>query len=120
MQPVAIHLPAFVVAVLAKFIIGWLWFSPLLFFKPWQRLSGVTNDSMKTGMATAMAIWVGGSIVMAYVLAHAVAYANARGPAQGAVVAFFNRLGFVLVTMLDDYAAEKRPFALVAIKAGNQ
>ncbi len=120
MQPVPIHFAAFAVATIAKFAIGWLWYSPLMFMRQWKTLSGVTEETMKTGMGTAIAIWFGGSLVMAFVLAHAVFYAGAHGPAQGAAVGFFNWLGFVLVTMLDDYAAEKTPFKLVAIKSGNQ
>lgn len=69
-------------------------------------------------MAKSLAIWIVGAFVMAFVLVHAVRYAGATGPAQGAAVGFFNWLGFVLVVMLEEYAATKYQFKLVAIKSG--
>jgi hypothetical protein len=29
------------VAAVAVFVLGWLWYSPLLFLKPWMRLRGM-------------------------------------------------------------------------------
>lgn len=118
MQPVHINPVAFIVAVVAKFIIGWLWFSPILFLKPWQQLSGVTNEQMSGGMGKSITLWVIGSVLMAFVLAHAVRYAGAATAAQGAAVGFFNWLGFVFVIILEEYAATKYSFKLVAIKTG--
>lgn len=37
MQPVPLHLLPFVGACIVKIIVGALWYSPLLFLKPWQR-----------------------------------------------------------------------------------
>jgi hypothetical protein len=119
MNPVPIHAGPFIAAVLVRIIVGSLWYSPLLFLKEWQRLAGVSDDAMKGGMAKGMATWIIGAVVMTFVLAHAVYYAGARGPALGAAVGFFNWLGFILVVHLDDWAAAKRPFKLVAINAGN-
>jgi len=108
------------VAALAKFMLGWLWFSPVLFYKPWSRLSGLTEQSARHGMGTAIAIWVLGSLLASWMLAHFIHWTNTTGPMRGMGIAFHIWLGFVLVFMLDDYAAEKRPFGLIAIKAGNQ
>jgi len=119
MTPVPIHAGPFIAAVLVRIIVGSLWYSPLLFLKEWQRLAGVSDDAMKGGMAKGMATWIIGAIVMTFVLAHAVYYAGAHGFAAGAAVGFFNWLGFILVVHLDDWAAAKRPFKLVAINAGN-
>jgi hypothetical protein len=118
MQPVPIHTWPFIVAVLIKFVVGWLWYSPALFLRQWQALSGVTNEQQLSGMGKSIAIWVLGSVLMAFVLAHAVAYAGANTFVKGAEVGFANWVGFVLVIALDAYAAEKRPFQLVAINSG--
>src|SRR2546430_3690237 len=32
---------AVLVAAVAVFVLGWLWYSPLLFYKPWMRLRGM-------------------------------------------------------------------------------
>jgi hypothetical protein len=119
MQPVPIHIAPFLVAVLVKIIVGSLWYSPLLFLRPWKELAGVTDASPKHSMPMAYTIWIVGALVMTFVLAHAVFYAQARAVATGAAVGFFNWLGFIFVTQMDTYAAEKKPFKLVAINAGH-
>lgn len=42
-----INLVAVVLAALASFALGGLWYSPLLFAKAWQRESGVTDEQMR-------------------------------------------------------------------------
>jgi len=117
-QPVQIHPLPFVVAVLVKVFVGALWYSPVLFLKPWQRLSGISNEQMKGGMAKGMTTWILGAVVMTFVLAHAVYYAGAKSIPLGAAVGFLNWLGFILVVQLDDWAAAKRPTQLLLINAG--
>lgn len=119
MQPVAIQPLPFIVAVLVKVIVGALWYSPLLFLKPWQRLSGISDEQMKGGMAKGMITWIVGAVIMTFVLAHAVHYAGANTIALGAAVGFLNWLGFILVVQLDDWAAAKRSTQLLAINAGS-
>ena len=119
MQPVPIHAGPFIVAVLVKIIVGALWYSPALFLKEWQRLTGVTDGQMKGGMGKSMTTWIVGALLMAFVLAHAVFYAGATNAGTGVAVGFFNWLGFVLVVLLDDWAAAKRPFKLLAITSGS-
>ena len=69
-------------------------------------------------MAKGMITWIVGAVLMTFILAHAVFYAGAKSAVTGAVVGFMNWLGFVLVVLLDDWAAAKRPFKLLAINAG--
>jgi len=40
---------AVVAAALSSFVIGGLWFSPLLFSKIWMKSAGLTEDQLKTG-----------------------------------------------------------------------
>ena len=119
MQPVHIHPLPFVIAVLVKVFVGALWYSPLLFLKPWQRFNGITDDRMKGGAAKSFATWILGAVVMTFVLAHAVYYAGAKTMPLGAAVGFLNWLGFILVVQLDDWAAAKRPTQLLLINAGS-
>jgi hypothetical protein len=118
MQPVPLHLSAFLAACLVKIVVGALWYSPVLFLRSWQRFTGVSDETMRGGMAKGMATWILGALLMTFVLSHAVYYAGAHGMAAGAAVGFFNWLGFILVVQLDDWAAAKRPFGLLAINAG--
>jgi len=118
MHSVPIHPGTFIAAVIVKIVVGALWYSPLLFLKPWQRMSGVSEDQMRGGMAKGMLTWIIGALLMAFILAHAVHYAGAHAAITGAAVGFANWLGFVLVVQLDDWAAAKRPTAFLAINAG--
>jgi len=120
MQPVPIHAVPFLVAVVIKIVIGWVWYSPMVFLKQWQQLSGVTDEQMRGGMGKAIATWIVGALVMTFVLAHAVYYAGANTAVLGAAVGFVNWLGFIFVVQLDGWAADKRPFKLVAINSGSQ
>jgi hypothetical protein len=121
MQTFPINYLALVVATLLKGLIGWLWYSPLLFLKPWMRLSGMTPELMKqSNMALGLTLETVGNFIMAYVLVHAVHYAGASGPGQGAAVAFFNWLGFIFVVMLPSVTYDRRPLKLVLIHASYQ
>jgi len=117
MHSVPIHPGTFIAAVIVKIVVGALWYSPLLFLKPRQRMSGVSEDQMRGGMAKGMLTWIIGALLMAFILAHAVHYAGAHAAITGAAVGFANWLGFVLVVQLDDWAAAKRPTAFLAINA---
>ena len=119
MQPVPIHALPFIIAVLVKIIVGAVWYSPALFLKHWQRLGGISQETMQGSMAKGMITWIIGALLMTFVLAHAVYYAGARSAGTGAAVGFFNWLGFILVVQLDDWAAAKRPFGFLAINAGS-
>jgi hypothetical protein len=118
-QPVQIHPLPFIAAVLVKVFVGALWYSPVLFLKQWQRLSGVTDEQMKGGMAKGFITWILGAVIMTFVLAHAVYYAGAKTLPLGAAVGFLNWLGFILVVQLDDWAAARRPTQLLLINAGS-
>jgi len=39
---------AVIAAAVASFVLGGIWYSPLLFARAWQRESGVTEDQLKT------------------------------------------------------------------------
>lgn len=119
MQPVPLHAGPFLVAVLVKIVVGWVWFSPAGFLRQWQTVSAVTDEQMRGGMAKGMATWIVGSIVMTFVLAHAVAYAGATTVGQGMTVGFWNWVGFIFVVQMDQWAAAKRPFQLVLLNSGS-
>src|SRR5438034_9121934 len=40
---------AVLVAAVAVFVLGWLWYSPLLFFKPWMRRRGMDPEAAMAG-----------------------------------------------------------------------
>ena len=54
MEPLSINWLALIVAVVAKQAIGALWFSPLLFARPWSRATGIRYADMQAGLAKAL------------------------------------------------------------------
>jgi uncharacterized protein DUF1761 len=120
MQQFPINWWAVLAATVVKFMIGGMWFSPLLFLRPWQQLTGQTDESMKSNMAIATVKWIISSFIMAFVLLHAVHYAGASGLLQGAEVGFANWLGFIFVVQWDMNTATKAPFKLLALNTGSQ
>src|SRR5438445_13434777 len=67
---------AVLVAALAVFVLGWLWYSPLLLFKPWMRLRGMDPVAAMAGAqmpAGKLLIELARCVVLAHVIARFVA-----------------------------------------------
>lgn len=118
MREIPIHFLAVVGAAIAKMAIGALWYSPALFLNHWLKLSGVTEQQMKAGMARALAVEFIGSLLMAFVLVHAIRYAGATTVPEGMAVGFFNWLGFVAVVTIGNVTYQRKPFELFLLING--
>lgn len=109
-----------VVAAIAGFAVGGLWFSSLLFAKPWMAALGKTPEEIKQISAgpgyLAAAV---GSIVGAYILAQFIAYTGSKSMGGGIQVAILAWLGFVLATSAPDYLFTGRPRTLLVIHSGH-
>lgn len=57
MNPENIHYGAVIVAALATFVLGGLWYSPLLFGKVWMRANGLTEAQVEGFSKTRMFGW---------------------------------------------------------------
>jgi hypothetical protein len=115
-----LHLQLFPIlgATVARMALGALWYSPLLFLKPWMRMTGIGNQQMKQGMGGKIAADIVGSFLMAFVTAHMVAWAGAREAVVGMAVGFLCWMGFVAVATINTVTYEKRPFKLFALHNG--
>jgi Protein of unknown function (DUF1761) len=120
MQRFPINYLALVVAAIARFLFGWLWYSPLLFGKSWMSLTNCDPEEMKRRMPVLASLDLISNFVMAFVLVHAVHYAAARNAGQGAAVGFFNWLGFIATITMMLTLYEKRPAKLFWINNGFQ
>jgi hypothetical protein len=119
MTDIAINWWPLLVAALLRMVVGTIWYSPIAFVKPWQRLAGVTPESMQQGLAKAIIVDLVLSIVMAYALYRFVVYAAAFTWFGGAMVGLLAWAGFVLATHLPLWAYENRNLKLIAIGAGS-
>ena len=66
---VPINWLAVIAAVVVRMAVGGLWYSPLLFVRPWQALTGVTPQTMRSGLGKAIALDLVMSLLMAVALA---------------------------------------------------
>ena len=109
---------AVVLAALSAFVLGGLWYSPLLFAKPWVRLNGFDEEELKKNANMAMIF--GGAFLCNLICAFVFAMFT-RGVTDigdGASFGFATGLGIVGFSFGLNYLFERRPFALWLINAG--
>jgi hypothetical protein len=108
---------AVLIAALAKFAIGGVWYSPPVFGPRWGAIVGVSPEAFKARMVQAMIIDLIASFVLAWVLANVLKFTGAVGLIPGARVSFFLWLGFVATPLISTTIYEGRPLALFGINA---
>ena len=107
----------------AYWVLGALWYSPLLFARPFIALKGWTPEQLAAVQAQSHAGEIGlaflTSLLLAYVLAHFVKFTGAETAWQGAQAGFWLWLGFVATTNLNTVLFEFRPLGLYLINNGH-
>ena len=104
------------VAGVTAMVIGGLWYA-LLFAKPWQRASGVTDEQL-TQRAPLTYI---GSLLLAFVMALVLApFIAAGGVLFGTFAGLAVGLGWVATSLGMVALFERRPFAHWAVNAGTR
>lgn len=105
-----------VVAAAASFVVGGLWYSPVLFGRAWQRLCGLSDEQLKGGAGSVFAVAFACALVEAAMLAAFI------GPAPGvgfaALAGALAGIGWVAPGFLVTYGFERRPRALALIDGG--
>jgi len=104
------------IAVLARFIIGMLWYSPVMFGKTW--MDALKLDSMKGGMGKGIAVSIIGAAIMAIILNLFMSSMSVTGFVQGAIIGVWAWLGFIAVTFLEMTVYENRSMKVFIIGAG--
>lgn len=123
MPPVDVNYLAVVVAAIAYMALGFFWYSPAGFGKPWMKLVGMTEEHMKNagkGMQKTYAISFVAALLMAYVLGVFVDLAEASTVAAGVQVGFWAWVGFVATTGANEFlfAVKPKPWKLYWINQG--
>ena len=117
-----INYPAVAASAVAYWVLGALWYSPLLFARPFIALKGWTPEQVAALQAQSHAGEIGAafisSLVLAYVLAHFVKFTGAETVRTGMLTGFWLFLGFVLTTNLETVIFEGRPLGLYLINNG--
>jgi hypothetical protein len=117
---------AVLAAGVATMAIGFLWYSPLLFARPWMLAMGYDPedknklDEMRKGTAPMYAITLVGSLLAAFVLGKIVYHLTIDSPWYGIKIAIAVWAAFVLTVQLTDQMFGDRPFKLFLINTGYQ
>lgn len=115
------------VSSITVMIIGFLWYSSILFGKQWAKLKGYTEESLKVEqkkMGKFYGLSFAAVIFMAYVLSHVMALSNAfynyNMLQTGLTSAVFMWLGFVMPVQLTSQIFGEKKWRLFLIDTGYQ
>jgi len=100
-------------------ILGAVWYSPVMFAKKWMQLIGIKREPGKRdGLLLGMTASFFGDLVISFVLANIAVWAHVSGFQKGAVLGVLMWMGFIAAPNLPQGLYEKRPFKLFAINSG--
>jgi hypothetical protein len=126
MYVMGINLWSVLVAAVATMVVGFLWYSPLLFARPWMVLMGYDpNDKaklaeMQQGAGKMYGLSFVASLVSAAVLAKIIAITTVNSALYGMKVGSAVWLGFVATVQLTGVLFAKQPTKLYLINTGYQ
>ena len=117
MEGVSINFPAVIVAALSMFVIGGLWYSPVLFGKAWAKENGLTDDFIQQGNKLKI---FGGSLVLSLIMAFNLAgfVSGYEEWTWGLLGGFLAGFGWVAMSIGVLYLFERRSMKLFLINAG--
>ena len=126
MEFMGVNLWSVLVAAVATMILGFLWYSPLLFAKPWTLAMGydpndkAKMDEMRKGAGKLYGITFVASLISAFVLAKIIDVTTVNSALYGMKIGFAVWLGFVTTVQLTSTLFKKRPIKLYLIDTGYQ
>lgn len=113
-----INLVSVFVAAIAATILGFFWYSPVMFGKKWMELGGIKEGEKKEGMGKTYTISFLTTLIMAYVLALVVYLTQASTIWTGATAGFWAWLGFVATFAVNSVLFEKKSWSLWLLNNG--
>jgi hypothetical protein len=116
MDPSKIPWLAVFLATLSTFLLGGLWYSPVLFGRVWQRAVGITDEELARGRGRVFA----GAFICALIAATNLAFflGPERTLSFGLFAGLAAGLGWVATGLTTTFLFENRPARLIAIDAG--
>jgi hypothetical protein len=113
-----LHVLPIIVSAICVWLLGALWYSPVLFAKPWVAIIGRKMGEKPKGVVTGMVGSLIGDILLAFVLLHFILWSGADSFGWGAMVGFITWVGYVVGPLYPQSVYEGRPFKYFAINAG--
>ena len=113
------NLLAIIAGAVSSMVVGTLWYSPMMFAKPWMKLVGASESSMRgANMGKFFGTMFVISLVEAYVVFNFEKSLSVISMHQALQLVFWAWLGFTAMTMAANYVAGKKPRNLFLIDAG--
>lgn len=111
-----INFLAVLAAAISAFVVGGLWYSPLLFGNAWMKLAGLSEAQTKEGAG----IVFGGAFVFSLIAAFALAWFLGPNPPldRALIVGLVSGAGLVAASLGLNYMFERKPMALFLINGG--
>src|SRR3989442_10210417 len=117
-----INILAVLVAAVLTFVLGAVWYSPVLFAKQWMAAQGYTPEKLeemkRRGVTRAYAVSVLCYLVTAYVMALLASYTNSTTLAQGLWLGFLSWLGVSPPGGVTPQLFSEKPIAPRVLRAG--
>ncbi len=114
-----VHWIGVLVASVVAMVIGFTWYSPALFAKPWSKLTGIDCSGKEGGKKKGMGRVLAVAFILNVMTATAIDFIIRRmgiWTLDGALkLGFLLWIGFVAPAMLSAVLWEKKPFALYLI-----
>ncbi len=118
MESVNINHLAVVVAAISTFVLGGLWFSPILFGKAWMAENNFTDEDLKKGnMARIFGLSLIWALIMAYNLAFFLGDPSIDVK-MGALYGFLTGFGWVAMAIFTIGLFERKSWRYMLINAG--
>lgn len=109
---------AIVVSAVIVWMLGALWYSPVLFAKPWVAIVGRQMGEKPKGVYVGMIGSLIGDLFLCFVLAHIIRWAGAEGWMGGAHIGLLMWAGFNAAVMFPQSIYEGRPLKYFLINTG--
>jgi hypothetical protein len=109
---------AILVSALFLWFLGALWYSPVLFAKPWVEIVGRKMGEKPKGVVKGMIGSFIGDLLLAFALNHFIIWSGANTIGWGAVIGFIAWLGFFAAPNYPQSVYEGRPFKYFLINNG--
>lgn len=114
-----INLYAILAAAFSSMLVGYLWYSPMVFMGTWMKLSGITKAEMnREGVWVNYLIMFIGAVLEALVLSVILHFVQVGNLMEGLKVGFLIWSGFVATTHLSNSLFARRPLKLFLLNNG--
>ncbi|MCH4888698.1 DUF1761 domain-containing protein [Acidaminobacter sp. JC074] len=116
----SVNIIGLIIGMILNMVLGMLWYSPLLFAKPWMKESGVTQEDVDNpeGMGKVYGMTGLTALITSYVIGFLITNLNITSIFTGILFAIILWLGTDLSSLVKNWGFENRTIKLGIINHG--